>query len=122
MLSYWFPATVSYWWPLLFTIGFALIGVIAVVATLARRKEERDANTIAALYGVGFGLAAITEFMMYLDVAFKVSLATAFAMSTGVVTFLAVAAIIVTVLAIGAALALQFREEGAYRATHGYAQ
>ena len=122
MLSYWFPATVSYWWPLLFTIGFALIGVIAVVATLARRKEERDANIIAALYGVGFGLAAITELMMYLDVVFNVSLAAFFTMSAGVVTFFAVAAIIVTVLAIGTALVLQFREEGAYRATHGYAQ
>lgn len=122
MLSYWFPATVSYWWPLLFTIGFALIGVIAVFATLARRKEERNANTIATLYGVGFGLAAVTEFMMYLDVAFTLSLATALSMSVGVVTFFAVAAIVVAVLAIGTAVVMQYREESSYRAAHGYAQ
>ena len=122
MLSYWFPATVSYWWPLLFTIGFAIVGVIAVIATLARRKEERDANRIATLYGVGFGLAAITELMMYLDVAFGWSLATAFAMSAGVVTFFAVAAVVVAVLAIGVALVMQFREEGSYRTAHQYAR
>lgn len=122
MLSYWFPATVSYWWPLLFTIGFALIGVIAVFATLTRQTEERDASAIATLYGVGFGLAAITEFMMYLDVAFKLSLATAWALSAGVVTFFAVAAVVVAVLAIGTAAVMQYREEGSYRAAHAPAQ
>ena len=122
MLSYWFPAPVSYWWPLLFTVGFAAIGVIAVYMTLARRKEERDANTIATLYGVGFGLAAVSELMMYLDVAFGLSLATAFAMSTGVVTFFVVAAVIITVLAIGIAAVMQFREESSYQAAHGYAR
>jgi hypothetical protein len=121
MLSYWFPATVSYWWPLLFTFGFAAIALFAIYATLARREEERDATTIATLYGVGFGLAAVSEFMMYLDVAFGWSLATAFAISTGVVTFFAVAAVIVAILAIGLAVVMQLREEGAYRATHGYA-
>lgn len=122
MLSYWFAAPVSYWWPLLFAVGFAIIGVIAVFATLARRAQERNANTIATLYGLGFGLAAVTEIMMYLDVAFGWSLATAFAMSTGVVTFFAVAAVVVAVLAVGVALFMQFREEGAYRATHELAR
>lgn len=121
MLSYWLPAPVSYWWPLVFAVGFAAIAVFAVYATLARREEERDATTIATLYGLGFGLAAVSEFMMYLDVAFGWSLATAFALSTGVVTFFVVAAVIIAVLAIGVAVVMQFREEGAYRATHGYA-
>ena len=122
MLSYWFPAPVSYWWPLVFAIGFAAIAVFAVYATLARREKERDATTIATLYGVGFGLAAVTELMMYLDLAFGWSLATVFAISTGVVTFFAVAAVVIAVLAIGIAAVMQFREEGSYRAAHGYAQ
>ena len=121
MLSYWFPAPISYWWTLLFAVGFAVIAVIAVYATLRRREEEPDANTIAALYGIGFGLAAVSEFMMYLDVAFGLSLATAFTMATGFVTFFVIAALVVAVLAIGAAAVMQFREEGSYRATHGYA-
>lgn len=118
MLSYWFATPLSYWWPLSLAIGFFLVGVIAVVLTLARRTEEPYVNTIATLYGVGFGLAAVSEFLMYLDIAFGWSLATAFAMSTGVVTFFAVAAIVIAVLAIGAAVIMQYREEGAYRATH----
>lgn len=121
MLSYWFATPLSYWWPLSLAIGFALIGVVAVVLTLARRAEEPYVNTIAALYGVGFGLAAISEFLMYLDIAFKWSLATAFAMSTGVVVFFVVAALVIAVLAIGAAVFMQYREEGAYRTSHGLA-
>lgn len=121
MLSYWFATPLSYWWPLSLAIGFALIGVVAVVLTLARRAEEPYVNTIATLYGVGFGLAAISEFLMYLDIAFKWSLATAFAMSTGVVVFFVVAALVIAVLAIGAAVFMQYREEGAYRTSHGLA-
>jgi uncharacterized membrane protein len=122
MLSYWFPAPVSYWWPLAFAIGFAVIAVIAVYATLRRREEEPRANTIATLYGVGFGLAAVTELMMYLDVAFGWSLAAAFSIATGVATFFAVAAVVVAVLAIGIAAVMQFREESTYQAAHGYAR
>ncbi len=115
MLTYWFPTPLSYWWPLGFAIGFALVAVFAVAATLARRAEERDAVAIASLYGVGFGLVAVSEFMMYLDVAFGWSLAAAFTMATGVVTFFAIAAAVVAVVAIGAAIVLQFQEERGYR-------
>jgi hypothetical protein len=121
MLSYWFATPLSYWWPLSLAIGFALVGVVAIVLTLARRAEEPYVNTIATLYGVGFGLAAISEFMMYLDVAFGWSLATAFTMASGVVVFFVVAAMVIAVLAIGGAMVMQYREEGAYRATHGLA-
>lgn len=121
MLSYWFSAPLSYWWPLLLAIGFVILGAVVVYETLTRRKEERDATRIATLYGVGFGLAALTEFMMYLDIAFGWSLASVFAMSTAVVTGFAIAAIVVAVLAIGIAVALQVREEGAYRSAHRYA-
>jgi hypothetical protein len=121
MLSYWFATPLSYWWPLSLAIGFALVGVVAIVLTLARRAEEPYVNTIATLYGVGFGLAAISEFMMYLDVAFGWSLATAFTVASGVVVFFVVAAMVIAVLAIGAAVVMQYREEGTYRATHGLA-
>ncbi|HEU5345770.1 MAG TPA: hypothetical protein VFU60_15595 [Ktedonobacterales bacterium] len=118
MLSYWFATPMSYWWPLSLAVGFALLGVVVVFLTLARRTEEPYVNTIATLYGVGFGLAAISEFMMYLDIAFSWSLATTFAMATGAITFFVVAAIVIAVLAIGAAVIMQYREEGSYRATH----
>lgn len=121
MLSYWFPTPLAAWIPLVLAIGFALLAVIAVVATLARRKEEPDAAPIAAFYGIGLGLAALTELMMYLDVAFGWSLATAFALSTGAVTFLAVAAVVVAIGAIILAVSMQVREESSYRTTHGYA-
>ena len=121
MLSYWFSAPLSYWWPLLLTIGFLVVGAIIVYETLTRRRQEPDAGRIAALYGVGFGLAALTEFMMYLDVAFGWSLASAFAMSAGFVTIVAVIAIVVAVLAIVIAVAMQVREEGSYRTAHRYA-
>lgn len=122
MLSYWFPTPLAAWVPLVFAIGFALLAVIAVVATLARRREEPDANRIAAFYGIGLGLAAITEFMMYLEVQFGWSLATAWAMSTGLVTFFAVVAVAIAVLAIVIAVMMQFQEESSYRATHGIAR
>ena len=121
MLSYWFPAPLAEWAPLVLAIGFALLAVIAVVATLARQTEERDASAIATLYGFGFGLAAVAELLMYLDVAFGWSLATFFAISASVAPVIAIAAAVVAGLAILAAVIMQFREEGAYRATHGYA-
>ncbi|HEU5438868.1 MAG TPA: hypothetical protein VFU88_06240 [Ktedonobacterales bacterium] len=119
MLTYWFPAPVSYWWPLTFALVFAALAVFAVYMTLTRREEEQDAGTIAALYAVGLGVAAVSEFLMYLNVAFGWSLATVFAVSTGVVTFFAIAAVVITILAIGIAVAMQIREEGSYRAAHG---
>lgn len=118
MLSYWLGTSLSFWWPLAFAIGFGVIAVFAVVLTLARRAEEPYAGTVATLYGLGFGLAAVTEFMMFLDLAYKVSLASAFAMSVGVVSFFAVAAVVIAVLAVGAAAVMQISEEGAYRTTH----
>ncbi len=121
MLSYWFPTPVAAWLPLTLAIGFALLAVFAVVMTLARRQEERDANRIAALYGIGLGLVAVSEFMMYIDVAFGASLATLFAMSTGVVIFFAIAAAVIAVGALAVAVTLQFREEGAYRTSHSLA-
>jgi hypothetical protein len=60
--------------------------------------------------------------MMYLDVAFGWSLAAAFTMATGVVTFFAVAAAVIAVVAIGAAVLMQISEEGAYRAAHSAAR
>src|SRR5690242_19851014 len=100
MLSYWFATPVAAWVPLVCAIGFALLAVIVVVATLARRSEERDASAIATLYGFGFGMAALSELLMYLDVAFGWSLATFFAISVGVATFIAIAAAVIAGLAI----------------------
>lgn len=121
MLSFWFTS-ISFWWPLAFAIAFAIIAVIAVVATIARRAEEPRAGTIATLYGVGFGLAALSEFLMFLDLAYGLSLATAFSMTLGVVTFFAIAAVVIAVLAVGAAVLMQVSEEGAYRASHTLAR
>jgi hypothetical protein len=121
MLSYWFPTPLAAWVPLVLAIGFALRAVIAVVATVARQTEERDATAIATGAGFGFGLAALSELLVYLDVAFGWSLATFFAISATVAPYIAIAAAVVAVLAILAAVIMQFREEGAYRATHGYA-
>lgn len=118
MFTYWFAAPVSFWWPLALTIVFALAAVVAVNVTLARREEERDAGTIASLYGIGFGLIAVTEFMMYLDVAYGWSLATIWALTVGVVNFFAIAAVVVAVIAIGAAVALQLQEERGYHRMH----
>jgi hypothetical protein len=122
MLSYWFPAPVAAWVPLTLAIGFGILAVIAVVMTLARRQEERDANLIATFYGVGLGLVAVTEFMMYLDVVFGWSLAALLAMTSGLVIFFAIAAAVIAVATIVAAVAMQVREEGTYRSVHGFAQ
>jgi hypothetical protein len=118
MFTYWFPAPVSFWWPLAFAIVFALAAVVAVNMTLVRREEERDAGTIASLYGIGFGLIAVTEFMMFLDVAFGWSLATIWALTTSVVSFFAIAAVVIAVIALGAAVTLQMQEERGYRQLH----
>jgi hypothetical protein len=118
MITYWFSTPISYWWPLALAIVFAVGAVVAVTLTLARRAEEPDADSIAMFYGIGLGLVAISEFMMYLDLAFGWSLAAAFSMATGLVTFFAIAAVVVAVVAIGAALVMQFREESGYRHAH----
>ena len=118
MVTYWFPTPLSYWWPLAFAIVFAIGAVAAVALTLVRRAQEPDARTIATLYGVGLGAVAVSEFMMYLDLAFGWSLATAFIMSAGLVTFFAIAAAVIAVAAIGAAVLLQLREERGYRHAH----
>ncbi|HEX8982376.1 MAG TPA: hypothetical protein VF792_06395 [Ktedonobacterales bacterium] len=120
MLTYWFTP-VAAWLPLTLAIGFAFLAVFAVVMTLARRQEERDANRIAAMYGIGLGLVAVSEFMMYIDLAFGASIATYFAMSTGVVIFFAIAAAVIAIGALAVAVALQYREESSYRTTHSFA-
>ena len=117
MVTYWFSG-VSEWWPLALAIVFALGAVFAVYATLARRAEEPYAGVIALLYGVGLGLVAVSEFLMYLDLAFGASLATTWNMTTDVVNFFAIAAAAVAVVSIGAAVALQFREERDFRLAH----
>jgi hypothetical protein len=118
MLTYWFPAPVSFGWALAFAVAFAFAAVFAVFATLARRDEERDNVTIAALYGVGLGLVAISEFMQYLDIVFGWSLAAAFSMSTGLLTFIAITAAMFAVMAIVTAVVLQIQEESSYRLAH----
>ena len=122
MLSYWFPTPLAAWVPLVLAIGFALLAVIAVFATLARRREERDASFVAGMYGLGLGLFAVTELMMYLEVQFGWSLATAWAISIGVLNFLAVAVAVIAVLALVAAVIVQFQEEGSYRRVHAHVQ
>lgn len=111
MLTYWFPPPVSFWVPLGFAIGFALVAVAAVYLTLSRRGIERDATMIATLYGVGFGVVAVSEFLMYLDIAFGWSLAALFAMGSGVVTFFVIVAAVIAVVAILGAVVLQVYEE-----------
>lgn len=120
MVSYWFPAPVAAWLPLTLTIGFGALAVIAVVVTLARHQEERDAGVIATFYGIGLGLAAVSELLMFLDIAYGWSFATAFAMSASYVAFIAVGAAVIAVGAIVIAAAMQIQEEGAYRSSHGY--
>ena len=118
MLSYWLPTPVSYWWPLVLAIVFGLAAIVAVYATLARRAEQRDASTISLLYVLGFGLVAVSEFMMYLDTAFGWSLATAWALSVGTVDFIAITAAVVAVVAIVVAAVMQFQEQHSYRLSH----
>lgn len=118
MVTFWFQTAVASWVPLVFAIGFALIGVVAVYATLARRAEERDARFIASLYGIGFGVVAVSELMMYLDLAFGWSLAAAWVMSLEIVGFFAILAAVVAVLAIAGAALLQVQEERTYRLQH----
>jgi hypothetical protein len=118
MLTYWFPTPLSFWWPLAFAIGFALVGAIMVSVTLARRAEEPNAGTIALLYGLGFGLVAVSEFLMYLNAAFGWSLATVWAIPTGFVIFTVIAAAVIAVVAIGAAILLQIWGQRSYRVVH----
>ena len=118
MITYWFSAPVSPWWPLAFALAFAVIAVAFVLATIARRTEERDVITVALLYGIGFGMVAVSEFLRYLDLAFGWSLGKAFAMSTDLANFVAIAASLFAVVAIGVALGIQYQEERSYRHMH----
>lgn len=115
MLSYWLPAPVAAWLPLTLAIAFAIAAIAAVTITLMRRAEEPDAGGIATLYGLGLGLVAVSEFMMWLDVARGWSLATAWSIASGWVTFFAIVAVAVAVLSLVAAVTLQSSEERAYR-------
>lgn len=114
MLTYWFPAPVSFWWPLAFAILFAVVAVAAVTLTLIRRPEERDAGAIALFYGLGFGLVAVGEFLVYLDLAFGWSLASLLAISAGLAPYIAIAAAVVAVVAIVTAIVVQVGEERSY--------
>lgn len=118
MLTYWLPAPVAAWLPLTLAIVFAVAAVAAITITLARRSEEPDARGIATLYGVGLGLGAVSEFMMWLDVARGWSLASAWSIATGWVTFFAIVAVVVTVMALVTAITMQSNEERYYRAGH----
>ncbi len=118
MLSYWFPPPVSFWWPLAFAIVFAIGAVVAVFATLARRAEERNASGIATLYGVGFGLAAVSELVMYLEFANIWSLATALALTTAAMNAIMIVAAVIAVVAVIAGVTLQVREERGYQVAH----
>ncbi len=118
MLTYWFPAPVSFWWPLAFTIIFAVAGVVAVFATLARRAQEFDASTIALLYGIGFGVIAVSEFLMYLGIALGWSLPTVFGFSTVFAPVLVIVAALIAVASLVGAVAIQWREERIYRMFH----
>jgi hypothetical protein len=44
MLSFWIPGTESAWLALTFAVGFALLVVVALGITTARRTEEVDAD------------------------------------------------------------------------------
>lgn len=118
MLTYWLPSPVAAWLPLTLAIVLAVAAVVAVLATLARRREEPDARSIATLYGIGLGLLAVSEFMMWLDVARGWSLAASWSIATGWVTFFAIVAAVVVVLSLIAAVALQRSEEHEYRVEH----
>ena len=116
MFTYWFPTPLSFWWPLGFAIGFAVLAVLAVSATWVRQAQERNANVIALLYAAGFGVAAVSEFLMYLYVVNGWSLATTLAISSAVVPYLVVAVMVVAILAVGLAVGMQIQEESVYQA------
>jgi hypothetical protein len=118
MITYWFSAPVASWWPLAFAIAFAVVAVALVLATIVRRTMERDVLTVALLYGVSFGMVAVSEFLRYLDLAFGWSLGKAFAMSPDLATFTAIAAAVFAGVAIVVALGIQFLEERSYRHMH----
>lgn len=118
MLSYWFPTPVSFWWPLAFAIVFAIGAVVAVFVSLARRTEERNADSIAALYGVGFGLAAVSEFVMYLEFAGVWSLATSLTLATVAMNAIMIVVAVVAVVALIAGAVLQLQEERGYQVAH----
>lgn len=118
MLTFWLPAPVAAWLPLTLAIVLAVGAGVAIYATLARRREEPDARGIATLYGVGLGLVAVSEFMMWLDVARGWSLASVWSIATGWVTFFAIAAAVIVVLSLIVAVTVQTNEEREYRAEH----
>ncbi len=116
MFTYWFPTPLSFWWPLGFAIGFAVLAVLAVSATWVRQEQERDANLIALLYGAGFGVVAVSEFLMYLYVVYGWSLAPILGITSAVLPYFVVAAMVVAILAVGLAVWMQIQEESGYQA------
>lgn len=120
MLSYWFPTPLAAAVPLVFAIGFAVLAVFAVVVTRARRPEEPDANLVATFYVIGFGLAALSEVLRFVDIQFGWSLATGLAISAMEATIVAVVAAVVAAGAVAFAAVVQFQEEGSYRTAHAH--
>lgn len=118
MLTYWLPSPIAAWLPLTLAIVFAVAALAAIAFTLARRRVEPDANSLATLYGIGLGLVAASEFMIWLDVARGWSLAATWSIATGWITFFAIAAAVVVVLSLVAAVTLQSGEERDYRVGH----
>lgn len=111
MLSYWVPALVALWWPLAFAIVSAIGAVIAVSARVARRAVERIADRITAIYGVNFGLADVSEFVLYLAFAGIWSLST----STVAMNVITIVVVVVAVVALIAGAVLELQESVAIR-------
>ncbi len=107
MLSYWFPAPLLFRWPLAFALVFAFGGVISVFARVAPHAEERNADRIGAIYGVGFRLATVSELVMFPAFVGVWSLGTApvamYAIMSGVV--------VVAVVVLIAGMVLEPQEE-----------
>ena len=120
MLSYWFPTPLEAAVPLVFAIGFAVLAAFAVVVTRARRPEEPDANLVATFYVIGFGLAALSEVLRFVDIQFGWSLAAGLSISGMGATILAVLAAAVAGSTVAFAAVVQFQEEDLYRIRHAH--
>ncbi len=115
MLSFWIPGVEPAWLMAIFAAGFAVAGVIAYGAALARRAEEPDAATAALLYGSGLGILAVSELVSMVDVAWGWSLAAFLGVTGTAVTVVAAVVTGVAILFILAAVAIELREEQTYR-------
>lgn len=122
MLSFWLPGTEPAWLALTFAVGFALLVVVALGITTARRTEEADADIIGLLYALGFGLLALSELVSFLDVAGIWSATATFGIAGTAATVIAAVITVMALLAIGAGIVMQIADERRYRLTHGMAR